>query len=148
MFFTGGVEFHAAHHVGVEERADEEGEEGGSGNAGGQSEHGMESVFPMPVWGTGKGIGNQTEEDKKKVHEEAEPDDETGTLVAPDFDHAVIDDVGNGKHDEPRREVKRTYDDLLGFKKVGCNEANTEKHSEQHERNAYRRTVPTGHGRG
>ena len=91
---------HDAHDVGIEERTDQKGEKRSAGDAGCQTEDGMEAFLPCPVGRGGEQIGSEAEQNEEEVHEEAEPNDEARLDIAIDFNDAVVDDIGNGEDNE------------------------------------------------
>ena len=91
-------DLHAAHHVGIDETADDKRHEGRQGDAGSKTEDGMKAFLVFPIRGSGNGIGNAGHHHKGEVGEESRPYQNARTAIAPYLAHHVIDDIGNGKH--------------------------------------------------
>ena len=53
----------------------------------------MKTLPPLPIGSTGKGVGQQTEQHEHEVHDEAQPNDQTGLGVTPHLNQTVVDDV-------------------------------------------------------
>lgn len=103
-----GRYLHAAHHVGVDERAGKEGHKRGGGNARGKAEHGMEALVVVPVRRARNGVGQRSEQHEDEVHGEACPYKEPCLAESPHLTHAVVDNVRHRKHEQSAGDVHRS----------------------------------------
>ena len=130
-------QLHAAHDVGVEERPGEEGQQAGHHDAGRHAEHEVEVLLALPERGGGQGHGCQPQPYDEEVHGKAAPDDEPCLAEAPHFGDAVVDDVGDGEHEQPCRYGEASQLDDFGLEEVCRDEAYVEQYAEQHEWDGY-----------
>ena len=79
----------------------EEGDEAGQQDARGRGEYGFKGGLPVPKRGRRQNDGQLNEDDGHEVHQEPEPNDKSGFAVSPYFGDTIVDDVGDGKDDEP-----------------------------------------------
>lgn len=65
------------------------------------------------------------------------PDEKAGLAVAPYLAHAVVDDVGNGEHQQAAGDTHRTKGYLLCSQEVCRYQANGEEDAEQKEQHTH-----------
>ena len=122
-------QFHSRHHVGVHERAADEGDKRRQGDAWCESENLVEALFTVPVVCPWYPVGDGSHDDEEEVHGEAHPDEHTGTAIAPHLAHHIVDDVAHGKHDvsntfavirQTQNSVPKSINSTLTFFLLSC----------------------------
>lgn len=73
------------------------------------------------------------EEADEEVHDESEPDDESGAPESVDFDDAVGDDVGYGEYDDTCGEGYGSDGNGFDFHEVGHDQADAEEECQDEE---------------
>ena len=131
--FVAVAELHPAHDVGVDHGAAEEGGEAGAEHAGDCAVDGLHGGLGGPFGGAGEEDAGLEEQHDQQIGGEAEPYHQAGLAEAVDLDHAVVDDVGDGKDDEPCRQLERAELDGFDFHEVADDEADAEEHRQGYE---------------
>ena len=96
----------------------------------------MEALGVRPIGRTRQSIGQSAEKHEQQVHGKSQPDDKPRPAKAPDFDQAIINNIGNGENDQTRSQFERAERHLLRFEQVCCDETDAEQNGQHHKRQA------------
>ena len=124
---------HARHHISIDHRATQEGNETGREDARDSPEDHLHSLLALPRRRSWKPDAELQQQRDKKIHPEAEPDDKTRLAEAIDLDYTVIENIGDRKDHHARGYGERTQIHSLYLHQIADYQADAERHRKQHE---------------